>query len=1441
MDTSSTAIPSSSAGRLAHDAKQPRTSARSIYHHHGSYKVVHQYVSIDVDLTSHRIDGVTELTIAPTSPLLKYLYLDCRSIKIKNVYLNNKKISYIHNDIIKSHDQSFLKSFIDNDNYHPSSNIYQSINQHHYLKANYDPYFSGQNTKELYIQLPDNFKITLQDTNQTPIPLSMTNASINSPYSIRTPSNDSLIYTPLTIKIEYSLQNPIDGVNFVGGYGFLNSKKIKKYDWHAYTTNSNLGLSTSYWLPCLDSLWEKSTWQIDITVPKTIANITAPIPLVASSLNFDDNEDDIDIDIEKTVIDIDDDPILLSNSDSENEYDNNIDENYESINEREIKVICCDLTSLKETPHPLNENKKIVSFQIATPISAHHLGWAIGPFKSFKMIDLKDKNQNAYYDYDYEKDTFQIESLIYCLPSKINAAKSTTIFLAHAIEFFSREFGSFPFSSYSIVFVDDLTTNDSNSFAGLNIHSNRILYEPNAIEPLYSSTEIILDGLTLQWSGVNVVPADYKDFWVTIGIANYMSLQYYKKLMGWNEFKFKIKKATEQICKQDINKNPLADPFFLFPINENDDKTLKFIRLKSPIVIYILDRRMTKTDKSFGLSRVIPKIFLQAMSGDLPNGGLSTTHFQYICEKVNHNKLDDFFNQWIYGSGTPTFEITQRFNKKRMFIEMGIRQTQNNSHDDQQIKAKEFIDESIFHLTKKNSDEINKKPNTVFTGPMTIRIHEADGTPYEHIVNIKDSFSKIDIQYNTKYKRLKKVNPSIHRSPDGDNEEMADLNYYDSLNNNSLGNILKSEQEMRSWNLYDFSKEKLDKKQNEAFEWIRIDADFEWICCIHVNQPDYMFCSQLQSDRDVEAQLDAIQYFKNSPPNKVYSSILTRTLMDSRYYYGIRLEAANALAALAKEECQFIGMKHLIKAFQILFCYENSSVPVNNDFSNFPNYFLQKGIPVALSKIRNIDGRCPNEIKIFILNLIKFNDNQGNYFLDHNYMGDLIKSLMWTIDEPNNIIDENNVDESEKLIKMIVEEVEKLQHMDESIPSFENHILYSILKQQMKLIKRNLIHFSFEETFNYTSPRYNYNIRIMAFELLLYCGGIKNSLVLHYLFFSIYIENSRYFKYELLKLFYNAIGFTSMNQILSQLEDEEFEIFTLSNQPSSEIKKPSNDFSMIVVEEKPKPNLLENSDFSIEGLIKYLRKTLATGNGIKKELYSAIHSNIFSIKDKRRLFDICEILFEPVDSVVVKLGIPSDKRIVARVVKDFEVVLKREIRAKKPEVTKSSIISIKPQKLKLKNKKGNMNLGIIKLGTGQKKRIKSNDIKGISEEKPIAIESSPIKKPGGGSKPTSRRPSINKAVQPLKPKLQFKTPDTKTAVIKKPLKKKSNVVVRKTDNSFAVKLRLPQKKLQQINMKNGNGFHVYYDRKLGQPNFIRTVRISFKKKSILLSSQPVDG
>lgn len=141
---------------------------------------------------------------------------------------------------------------------------------------------------------------------------------------------------------------------------------------------------------------------------------------------------------------------------------------------------------------------------------------------------------------------------------------------------------------------------------------------------------------------------------------------------------------------------------------------------------------------------------------------------------------------------------------------------------------------------------------------MTIRIHEADGTPYEHIIEIKDSMTKFDVPYNTKYKRLKRTKRQKEKVLTAAGADLT-ADGSDDVLLYSLGDVLQSEDEVKEWRLQDWSAEDEDRMSLESYEWIRMDADFEWICKISLQMPPYMWVSQLQQDRDVVAQLEVSQ------------------------------------------------------------------------------------------------------------------------------------------------------------------------------------------------------------------------------------------------------------------------------------------------------------------------------------------------------------------------------------------------------------------------------------------------------------------------------------------------------------------------------------------------------------------------------------------------------
>lgn len=79
-----------------------------------------------------------------------------------------------------------------------------------------------------------------------------------------------------------------------------------------------------------------------------------------------------------------------------------------------------------------------------------------------------------------------------------------------------------------------------------------------------------------------------------------------------------------------------------------------------------------------------------------------------------------------------------------------------------------------------------------------------------------------------------------------------------------------------------------------TFEWIRLDPDCNWLCVIEFEQSDFMWASQLQKDKDVFAQFEAVNALANMPSHGTYS-VLLDTMYDTNAYYGIRIEAARAL------------------------------------------------------------------------------------------------------------------------------------------------------------------------------------------------------------------------------------------------------------------------------------------------------------------------------------------------------------------------------------------------------------------------------------------------------------------------------------------------------------------------------------------------------------------
>lgn len=87
--------------------------------------------------------------------------------------------------------------------------------------------------------------------------------------------------------------------------------------------------------------------------------------------------------------------------------------------------------------------------------------------------------------------------------------------------------------------------------------------------------------------------------------------------------------------------------------------------------------------------------------------------------------------------------------------------------------------------------------------------------------------------------------------------------------------------------------------------WIRIDPEMDWLRKISFRQPEFMLINQLEEDRDVIAQTEAIDEILKL--KKTFNSLdsLFRVLKNTNIYYEVRMKAALGIA----EVCLLLILK----------------------------------------------------------------------------------------------------------------------------------------------------------------------------------------------------------------------------------------------------------------------------------------------------------------------------------------------------------------------------------------------------------------------------------------------------------------------------------------------------------------------------------------------------
>ncbi|XP_057459543.1 transcription initiation factor TFIID subunit 2 isoform X2 [Actinidia eriantha] len=544
-----------------------------------------------------------------------------------------------------------------------------------------------------------------------------------------------------------------------------------------------------------------------------------------------------------------------------------------------------------------------------------------------------------------------------CLPANLSKLRNTVGFFHSAFSHYEDYLSaSFPFGSYTQVFIaPEMAISSMSLGASIIILSSQVLFDEKVIDQTIETRIKLASALARQWFGVYITAEEPNDEWLLDGLAGFLTDSFIKRFLGNNEARYRRYKANCAVCKADDS----GATALSFSASSRDLYGTQCIGLfgkirswKSVAVLQMLEKQMGP--ESF--RKILQTIVYRAQDTSRPLRTLSTKEFRHFANKVGNLErpfLKEFFPRWVGSCGCPVLRMGFSYNKRKNMVELAV------------MRGCTATSDSIAAVANWNTDSDSREGDG-WPGMMSIRVHELDGM-YDHPIlpMAGETWQLLEIQCHSKLAAKRFQKPKKGSKPDGsdDNGDTASA---------------------------------IDMRPNadSPLLWVRADPEMEYLAEINFNQPVQMWINQLEKDKDVVAQAQAIVMLE-ALPQLSFSVVnaLNNFLVDAQVFWRVRIEAAFALANTATEETDWAGLLHLIKFYKSRRFDANIGLPKPNDFHDFPEYFVLEAIPNAIAMVRAADKKSPREAVEFVLQLLKYNDNNGNPYSDVFWVGALVQSI----------------------------------------------------------------------------------------------------------------------------------------------------------------------------------------------------------------------------------------------------------------------------------------------------------------------------------------------------------------------------------------------------------------------------------------------------------------
>ncbi|UCH85504.1 MAG: hypothetical protein JSW50_07395 [Candidatus Latescibacterota bacterium] len=294
-----------------------------------------------------------------------------------------------------------------------------------------------------------------------------------------------------------------------------------------------------------------------------------------------------------------------------------------------------------ESEESLPQGKKRYTWFESYPITTYLVSLAISNYRTFS------------HHYTYSAvDSMPVDYFVY--PEDFEEAKKAFEVTVPMIEYYAELFGEYPFVSEKYGMAEF-------GWGGAMEHQTCTSMAAGLIDSAGRADWVIAHELSHQWWGDMISPGAWADIWLNEGFATYCEALWFEQTGGFEAYIdwIRLHRSSHGF------RGTVYDPEDLFGIT---------VYWKGMWVLHML-RGVLGESVFFDA--------LRSYGADLryAYGNATTPDFQNVCEVEYGDRLDWFFEQWVYGTGEPRYQYfwTQGASGTTGRVDVTIRQIQNGS------------------------------------------------------------------------------------------------------------------------------------------------------------------------------------------------------------------------------------------------------------------------------------------------------------------------------------------------------------------------------------------------------------------------------------------------------------------------------------------------------------------------------------------------------------------------------------------------------------------------------------------------------------------------------------------------------------------------------------------------------------------------------------------